>query len=349
MVINDLEFYCVCVPRIDCHEPLRTVLLRLVTNRGVEGWAEAMLGWRPGECSQRRAALLPCLQGRNPFDVEDLLTLDVLQPAGLRALVEMACWDIIGRSLRQPLHNLFGGRYRKQIPVAVRLPQGSPGHVAEVAHALEEQGFYVQMITSCGRLEDDVRTFEAVRASISQRTELRFDGCCQYEVESARDLCAAMEYHSPAFLLDPLRLHDFHAQAMLARQTNVPLASWRSIASAADVLRAVRCGAAQHVIVDLSTVGGIAAARRCAAVAAAGGVRALLGGPPSVGVATAAMLQLAAAEPALDGCSECAYHQLKDHLLSEGIDISDGMMSVPDGHGIGVEVDRAKLDRYQMV
>ncbi len=349
MVINDLEFYCVSVPRTDGNEPLRTVLLRLATNRGVEGWAEAALRWRPPECSERRTALLPCLQGRNPFDVEDLLTLDVLQPAGLRALVEMACWDSIGRSLHQPLYNLFGGRYRKQIPLAVRLPEGPPQHVAELAHALEEQGFYVQMITACGQLDEDVRTFEAVRASVTQRTELRFDGGCRYELEAARDLCAAMEYHGPRFLLDPLAARDFHAQAALARQTNVPLALWRSIGGAADVLRAVRCGAAQYVIVDLCAVGGIAAARRCAAVAAAGGLHALLGGGPSVGIATAAALQLAAAEPALDGCSECAYHQLKDHLLAEGIEISDGMMSIPGGYGLGVEIDRAKLERYQLL
>jgi len=83
-------------------------------------------------------------------------------------------------------------------------------------------------------------------------------------------------------------------------------------------------------------------------VADAGGVSAVLGSGPSLGIATAAMLQLAAATPIFSGPSECACHQLKDHVLSEPLEIVDGMMAVPQAPGLGVEVDRAKVERYQV-
>ena len=101
-------------------------------------------------------------------------------------------------------------------------------------------------------------------------------------------------------------------------------------------------------MVDLQLVGGIARARRCAAIAEAAGLSASLGGGLSVGVGAAAMLQLAASTPAFSGCNECAYHQLQDDVLCTPLEILDGMITVPLAPGLGVEVDRAKVERYQV-
>jgi glucarate dehydratase len=60
------------------------------------------------------------------------------------------------------------------------------------------------------------------------------------------------------------------------------------------------------------------------------------------------MLQLAASTPAFSSCNECAYHQLQDDLLTEPLEILDGMITVPQAPGLGVEVDRGKLERYQV-
>jgi glucarate dehydratase len=102
------------------------------------------------------------------------------------------------------------------------------------------------------------------------------------------------------------------------------------------------------VVVDLGLVGGIAPARRAAAIAQAAGVSASLGGGPSVGLAAAAMLQLAASTPAFSGCNECAYHQLQDDVLVHPLEIVDGMITAPRAPGLGVEVDRSKVERYQV-
>ncbi len=93
-------------------------------------------------------------------------------------------------------------------------------------------------------------------------------------------------------------------------------------------------------------VGGMVPARKCAAIAQAVGLNASLGSGPSLGVAVAAMLQLDAASPAFSNCNECAHHQLQDDLLVERLEIADGMIAVPQGPGLGIEVDRAKVERY---
>lgn len=348
MTISDLEFYLV---EIGCdwqQAPLTSLLVRLATAAGLEGWGEAQLGWRASELGPRRDALLPIMAGRSVFDVEELLELEALDAAPLRSAVEMACWDLVGRAAGQPLYRLLGGGYRQRIPVAVRLAGDSSSQTAQLARELAEQGFHSQIITSCGQFERDLETVAAIREIVGDAIELRFDAGAHYEMDIARELSAELETKALKFMLDPLNTHEPDQVASLRRQTSVPLAVWRGICSPADVLALVRCGAARFVVVDLGLVGGITPARQCAAIARAAGLSASLAGGASAGIGVAAMLQLAASTPAFSSCNECAYHQLQDDLLTEPLEIVDGMITVPQAPGLGVEIDRAKVERYQV-
>ena len=82
-------------------------------------------------------------------------------------------------------------------------------------------------------------------------------------------------------------------------------------------------------------------------MADAAGIQALLGGGPCLGIATAAMLHLAAATPALKNPIPCDYHQIQDDVLAEPLEVVDGMIAVPQAPGLGVEVDRAKVEQDQ--
>jgi L-alanine-DL-glutamate epimerase-like enolase superfamily enzyme len=348
MTISDLEFYLVEIACYGREAPLRSVLVRLATDSGLEGWGEGQLGWRASELAPRRDALLPVLAGRSVFDVEELLEQDALQPHPVRSAVEMACWDLVGKLTRQPLCHLFGGAYRQRIPVAVRLAGAQGSQIAPLARELAEQGFHTQIIGSSGRPGRDLETLAAVREAAGERVEFRFDAQANYDLETARELCAQIEPDALQFMLDPLESNELDQIASLRRQTSVALGVWRAIREPADVLALVRCGAAPFVVVDLGLVGGIAPARRAAAIAQAAGVSASLGGGPSVGLAAAAMLQLAASTPAFSGCNECAYHQLQDDVLAHPLEIVDGMITAPRAPGLGVEVDRSKVERYQV-
>ena len=82
-------------------------------------------------------------------------------------------------------------------------------------------------------------------------------------------------------------------------------------------------------------------------VAAAAGVVPVLGGKTSLGIAAAAMLHVAAAIPAFSTSNEIASRQLRDSVLTESFETADGMMVVPQSYGLGIEVDRMKLERRQ--
>jgi L-alanine-DL-glutamate epimerase-like enolase superfamily enzyme len=348
MILSDLEFFLVEIPREESDTPVRSLVVRLATDQGVEGWGEAQLNWRASELGPRRDVLLPVLAGRTVFDIEDLLTLDVLRPAPLRAAMEIASWDIVARIARQPLHRLMGGAYRPRIPLSVRLSGQTTSQVARVAREMADQGFHSQIITATGDPGMDCGTAAEVREIVGRRTELRFDAAGGYDLDTARRLCREMEDVALRYVLDPLAGDQWDDVLALRRQTSVPLAVRRTIQHPADMLALFRCGAAHSAVVDLQLVGGLIAARKCGAIAQAAGIFASLGGGPSLGINVAAMLQVAAATPAFSGCNECAYHELQDDLLAEPLDIADGMIGVPQGPGLGVEIDRVKLEKWQL-
>ncbi len=347
MQISELELSLASMPQAEGSESVRSLIVRLGTDDRVEGWGEAPSRWRADELPGRTAVLRASMLGRSAFDIEEILTLDALRAASVRCAVEMAVWDLIGQRADAPLCNLFGGCYRRRVPVAIRLRAENPVQAAKQAAELAQQGYHAQILTATGCLDNDLATLRAVREATGDRAELRLDGAERFDAEAARDLCAELEYHAVEFLLDPLNTRQLYATAALGRQTSVPLAVSRPITGPSDVLAVVRSAAACFVALKIPAMGGLLSLRKSAAVAEAAGLKTLAYSGPSLGIATAAMLQLAAALPVFDGCNECAYPQLHDDVLAERLELVDGMITVPQSPGLGVTVDRTKLEQYQ--
>jgi len=344
MTIADLEFFLVDVPWPETSEAGRPILVRLSTATRLEGWGEAFLPWRREELPGRRDALLPVLAGRSVFEIEDLVGLAALRAAPLRCAIEMACWDLIGRIAGQPLCHLFGGNYRQLVPLAARLAKAAAPEAARMARELADQGYHCLIATSTSRVEDDVELVAAIRQLTLDRADLVFDGAAQYDMEAARDLCTGLDGAGLEYVLDPLKTRDLDQVASLRRQTNVSLAVGRNVRGPADALAVVRCGAASWIEVDLQRVGGLAAARKCAAVAQAAGLGACVTAGPTVGVALAAAMHLAASTPAFSHCHQSPWQARCDAVLVEPLEPVDGMLAAPQGPGLGVHVDRPRLD-----
>jgi L-alanine-DL-glutamate epimerase-like enolase superfamily enzyme len=346
MRISDLEFYMVEVPRRGPHGPVRSVLVRMATSDGVDGWGEGQLAWRSEELADRRDALLSVLAGRSVFDIEELLSLEALSAPALRAAVEMAAWDTVGRLAGQPLANLWGGLFRRRVPLAVRLPQVAPRHAGRLASELAEQGFHAQVVSTSGRPTTDRQVVRAARQGAGDRAEVWFDGRGQYRLEAACELCEAIGPRACRWWIDPLAAGEIDHTAQFRRTAGAAVAISIGIRSAADVLAVIRADAADAIVVDPEQSGGISAARRAATVAEAAGLAVLCGGSPALGLAAAARLHLVAATPSFAGATESAYPTLLDDVLAEPLTIVDGQGVVPQGPGLGVEIDRARLDAF---
>jgi len=343
MRINDVELLLLAGGSGNESELDRTLLVRIATQRGIEGWGEAASSWRPAAIESLKHGLPASLSGHNLFDVEEALSLDVLAGCALASAVEMALWDAIGRALGQPLCHLWGGAFRHHIPVAARLPAASDT-LASVARELSERGFHSQIVNCSGCVDDDVAALGAVGEATGGLGRLRLDGAGRYQLDQARELCRRVGEGSLEVFLDPLADDDLGRFRDLQRQVHVPLGVARSIAAPRDVFALARTVPSAHVVIDPARVGGLAQARRCIEVADAGGLTASARCGPSLGLATAAVVQLAASTPALSTACEFVSAVQPDRVVIHPLEAADGILAVPPGPGLGVEVDRGLIE-----
>ena len=346
MNISDLEFFLIELPASG--GAVRSLLVRLASDSGSEGWGETRKSWRAGELAGRRKGLLAVLAGREVYDVETILALDALADRAVACSIEMALWDLIARSARQPLCHLLGGGYRRSVPLSVRLPAGPPETVAHWARAFSAQAIASQMISSSGTLAADLKLVSTLHEACGDRVQFRLDGRGRYDFGGALQLCNELEADSVQFVLDPIAGAQAARIAMLRAQSRVALGVFEALEAPADIVQLARTGAATYVMVDPVQVGGIARARQCAVVAEAAGLAASLRIEGTSGLALAATLQLAAATPSFISGHECSYPLLHDDILAEPLRIADGMLAVPSGPGLGVEVDRDKIEWYEV-
>ncbi|MBX7168461.1 MAG: hypothetical protein K1X74_19145, partial [Pirellulales bacterium] len=267
MRISDLELLLVEVPCMAPSPPMRSLVVRLATDAGIEGWGEGQVAWRPAELFARRGALLPILSGRSVFQLEELSAHEALAPGGLRSAIEIAAADALGKICRQPLCHLWGGQYRPRIPLAARLRAEPAERVPHRARELAEQGFHTQILAATGSVADDLAAVAALRDAGGERLELRLDLAGQFDFDQARHLALSLPRGALQYLLDPLAESSPEALARLRHQTNAPLAAARAITAPRDVFDLARAAAVAHVVVDLDQVGGPSAARKCAHVA----------------------------------------------------------------------------------
>lgn len=351
MIISDLELFLIELPSSEGPNNeghLRSLVVHVISNSGAEGWGETRKAWRLSELPARRKALLAVLAGREAYDLAAILELDVLADRALACGLEMALWDLIARSAQVPLCQLLGGEYRRSVPLSVSLPAGPPETVAQWARALAAQAIGSQTIRSTGSLEDDLRLIGTVAETCSHRVQLRFDAQQHYDLRGATHLCSRLEPGSVEFVLDPLAKAQADLISTLRATARVALAAHATIDGPSDVMQIARGGAVAFALVDPVKVGGLTRSRHCAVVAEAGGIQTGLRMEGTSGLAVAASLHLAAATPSFAGGHECSYPKLHDDILADPLRLVDGMLEVPLAAGLGIEIDRDKIERYQV-
>jgi len=347
MKISDLELFLVELPLAGGTAAARRLVVHLATEGEQGGWGEAPCRWRSSELFPRLKLLLSVLVGRSIYESKDWVDLKMHGDAALAAALEMACWDVIGRRAGEPLCHLWGGRYRSHVPLAPRLAPASPEATALQVRELAEQGFFSQVLVTRGSVADDLELIQAVSEAAADHVELRLDAQSRYTLAEARQLCRELEETPLKGVIDPIATRHWDQLASLARQTNMPLAAASGITGPEDVFALARTGAVCSIVIAPHRVGSLQKTRKCIAVAEAARLSTSLNGVAALGLSTAAQLHLTAATPWLASAHLSTYHLLQNDILTEPLELADGMLTVPEAAGLGVEVDRGKLEQYQ--
>lgn len=342
---------------------IEIVVVEVETEDGTVGFGEGLC--RRGAAGYARfieEALVPRLIGRDGADRRALWKAMRAALSGRPggqvveaiAAVDIALWDIAGKQANQPIHRLLGGMGRKEVAAyASSINWLDDATVeAEVAAALKA-GFREIKVKLGHPLRDAVARAKLVRRLAGDDIALYVDANWAYDVDDAMIVGRALADLGYGFFEEPIAPHDREGYRRLAQHLPIRLAAGESDFVAGEALAMLQDRSLGLLQPDVTRSGGITETWRIAELAASFNTAYA----PHVGwsgaICVAASLQLAAAAESFR-TFECMVYEnpLRDAftrpLVGEGSQLVEGKLAIPQGPGLGIEIDREALKRFRV-
>jgi len=332
------------------------VIARLGAEDGSQGLGEAFVwlpetGVSPAQVVDAvEGGLARYLLGASPFDVEALrvrMDANAARSEVAKGLLDIACYDLMGRIAGRPACELMGGRGADAMPLAALIPLAAPKEMVDLALAFQRGGTATFRLKLGRGVAADRHIVALAREALGDAARLRVDYNQAYTPDEAVRAIAAIAPYGIDCAEQPVRADDWLGMARVQRGVSVPLMAHEGCFSYTDFTVLLELGAVGVLGVNTERPGGITQALRAIDYAARRGLGTVLHNQP-LGIASAAQVHLGAARAAVLGhAMELFGHvMLEDDLVAEGLDYAGGRVRVPEGPGLGVTLDEAALERY---
>ena len=345
----------------------RWLLIRIYCEDGTVGVGEGGVhGWqRPTETMVK--VFEPYLIGKDPSPIEHHYQFlyrsshfmgSVIQ--GALSAVDIALWDIKGKRLGVPIYELMGGKTRDRVRCYMHVGGDSVDDLAASAIAAAKQGFtavrfsafapgYWMHKAHAEMEEDAVTRVGAVREAVGPDIDICVEIHREMNPAESTALGRRLEQFHPYFYEDPMLPDSPAIMGDVQDHVNIPIATGERFTTIFEYQQLLEARATSYVRPDLCLCGGLSGCKKVAAMAEAHHVKVIPHNPLSP-ISTAACVQLDACIPnfALQeytGESEPP----KSDLLMEPLELIDGYLTVPDGPGLGVELNEEALTSHPVV
>ncbi len=353
-----------------------SVIVRIETDAGHTGWGEAKAGVGSAAACAGLAAIInddyaPLLVGQDPRDISRLWDVmyntpregyavargHALPQLGRRGLsisaiagVDVALWDILGKSLGVPVWRLLGGRRAERMPAYASGGWADASSIgAQLKGYVEKGGFRaVKMRVGVmdGAVANSAARVRAARAGLGPDIGLAADAHGTWTVAEAKAFARMVEDCDLMWFEEPVSADDKAGMAEVRRASAVPISAGESEFTRHDFREICELRAADVLQPDLAIAGGITEAVRIGALASAFNLRLaphLWSGAP----AFAAGLHVAASNSAGFILEYSLGHNPMLHeLIEESFPVEDGHVAVPDRPGLGITVRETFLEQY---
>ena len=346
--------------------PPRWLFLKITTEQGVEGWGEPIVEGRAATVRAAVEELSEYVIGKDASRIEDLW--QTLYRGGFYrggpilssaiSGIEMALWDIRGKTLGVPVHDLLGGAVRDRMRVYSWVGGDTPRDVAGEAAAAVNLGFTALKLNGCERLEwidsparvgAAVETIARIREAVGPDIMLGVDFHGRVHRGMAKVLAKELDAFKLMFIEEPVLSENIEALRDIVAHTSTPIALGERLFTRWDFKQVFKDGYVDIVQPDTAHAGGILETRKIAAMAEAHDV-ALAIHCPLGPIALAASLQV-------DFCTPNAFIQeqslgihynqgsdLLDYLVDPQVfAYQNGFVDRLTGPGLGIEVDEARV------
>ena len=353
MKVTDVKAFVV-----DCYRT-NWVFVKVYTDEGITGVGEGTLEYKEKAFLGALEHIKEYLVGKDPRNIESHWHMTYRDaywrggPVLMSALsaVEMALWDILGKSLNTPVYQLLGGKYHEKVRIYVNgwfAGAKEPEEFGEKAKIAVQKGItamkwdpfgksYLQI--SNAELDKALRNIAAVREAVGNSVDLLIEGHGRFDVPTGIKIAKELEQFKPMFFEEPTPPDNLDALKAVRDKSPVAISAGERLYSRWDYRKLFDMRAADYIQPDISHAGGISELKKIAAEAE---TRYIPFAPhnPSGPVANAATLQLAASCP--NFCIlEIMYQDVdwRKDVTNENLQYADGYMTIPDAPGLGIEID----------
>ncbi|MEL0004021.1 MAG: mandelate racemase/muconate lactonizing enzyme family protein [Rhodospirillales bacterium] len=332
-------------------------------------------GW--GECfgpARLNAAVIeafkPHLIGKDAFAIDAIwqqlhnLFLDQGQKGlAITALsgIDIALWDLKGKRLDEPVHRLLGGPIRTEVKAyatgTYRLDEGNPlDYVVREVEGYVAEGFHAVKIKIGFDVSSDAKLIKACRAAVGPDINLMIDANHGFDSIEAIRLGNAVAEDDIRWFEEPVTPDDLGSYEEVRRSQPIPVAGGECDFTRWGFREILQRRAIDIIQPDTAAAGGLSECKKIADMAASFGIRYL----PHVwgtGIGLAAALQLLAVLPDTPPSYtpkapilefDRSEHPFRQAILQSPIEHESGVVQIPQGSGLGIEIDRAALEQFRI-
>lgn len=347
-----------------------TTVVRIRTDDGLEGWGETFsVGLQPPEiaASVIENALKPLVVGKDPFSTEVLWNSMYVRTrdfgrkgvvVGAISAIDIALWDICGKATGLPVWKLLGGAFRDRIQCYATgfFRPGGQGQACEMAqeavrHA--DAGFSLMKVKLGFGVEDDVAVMKAIRDAVGDRSGFMIDVNHGYGSADAIRLGRALKDFNLRWMEEPVIPEDLKGYRRVRDALDIPIAGGEAEFSMYGFADLIAAGAIDIAQPDICLAGGFTALKHINVLAQTGGVQV---NPHVWGTAIGqyASMHIIASTPTTHYALyadqplfeyDTSSHPFRTSLVDKPLNHTDGWLAVPDGPGLGFQVNEEFLSR----
>ena len=286
------------VRTVVCNAEMRNwVFVRVETDQpGLHGWGEASLEWKTRSVVGAVEDFAPMLLGEDPCRIEHIYQKLYRQSfwrvgvIGLSAIsaIEQACWDILGKSLGQPVYKLLGGAVRDRVRMYTHLGGGDMKAVYETQREADPKMFVDRALEVVARGYNAVkvlitpptetlnsiaayrfaeRTMEALRLAVGDSVDIMVDCHGRHSLANALEFCRVLAPYRPYFIEEPVPPENVDVMAEVRKMSTVPIATGERRVTRYEFRELFEKQACHVIQPDLCHCGGLWEAKKIAAMA----------------------------------------------------------------------------------
>jgi len=367
MKITGIELFHITIPLAEPYKLSRrygtlthanAVIVKMHTDAGIVGLGEAdpqnpfTTETAASVMVVVRDCIAPHLMGQNPeriARIEALLDQAVHGNLMARGAVNMALYDILGKTYQVPTCTFLGGMVHERLPLLGPIGSGTPRQDEAAIGRLIQEGYRTVMI-KMGALpiSQEIERMCSAAEKFGDRLTIIADANQGWHFKQALQFVEGVRGCEPNLLEQPIGRFDIEGLRHIRSRAPFLLSADESVVTLQEAALLARSNAADVFSLKVSKNGGISKSLAIAKLAEAFGMQCLMNSMIEFGITQAASLQLGCTLGHLMDCGHAYMSVLRmsDDVTDFGKHIRDAVVTVPQTAGLGVEIDDQKLDKY---